>query len=235
MRTWIAVALAAALTGTAFAQKEKKDAGKAPALATEEAKVLYALGVALSNSITAFDLTPAESAFVAMGLQDGVAGRKLQVDMSAYGPKIQELDRARTAVRLEAQKKKNAVFLEAAAKEKNAVRAPSGVIYTEMKAGTGTSPTPADSVKAHYVGALTDGTVFDSSYKKGQPLEFNLTGGVIPCWTEVVQKLKPGGKARAVCPPETAYGDDGRPPRIPGGSILVFEIELVEVVAATRP
>jgi FKBP-type peptidyl-prolyl cis-trans isomerase FkpA len=80
----------------------------------------------------------------------------------------------------------------------------------------------------HYEGKLVDGTVFDSSLRRGEPATFPLNG-VIPCWTEGVQQIKVGGKARLVCPPETAYGERGSPPRIPGGSTLVFEVELLDI------
>jgi FKBP-type peptidyl-prolyl cis-trans isomerase FkpA len=83
-------------------------------------------------------------------------------------------------------------------------------------------------VKVNYRGTLIDGTEFDSSYKRGQPAQFPLSG-VIRCWTEGVQKMKVGGKARLVCPSEIAYGDSGHPPTIPGGATLIFEIELLEI------
>src|SRR5262249_43642691 len=114
----------------------------------------------------------------------------------------------------------------------NEVKTASGLIYTELKAGSGPSPAATDTVKVNYKGTLPDGTEFDSSYKRGQPAEFPLMG-VIPCWTEGVQKMKVGEKARLVCPSNIAYGDQGRPPTIPGGSTLVFEIELMAI--STKP
>jgi FKBP-type peptidyl-prolyl cis-trans isomerase FkpA len=86
-------------------------------------------------------------------------------------------------------------------------------------------------VKVHYRGTLTDGTEFDSSIARGQPAEFPLNG-VIPCWTEGVQRMKVGGKARLVCPANIAYGDQGRPGTIPGGATLLFDVELLEIKAA---
>ena len=86
-------------------------------------------------------------------------------------------------------------------------------------------------MKVHYKGTLIDGTEFDSSYKRGQPAEFPLNG-VIPCWTEGVQKMKVGGKAKLVCPSDIAYGDRGAPPKIPPGATLVFEVELLDVKPA---
>jgi FKBP-type peptidyl-prolyl cis-trans isomerase len=84
-------------------------------------------------------------------------------------------------------------------------------------------------VKVHYEGRFTDGKVFDSSIKRNEPAVFPLNG-VIPCWTEAVQLMKVGGKAQVTCPPDLAYGDEGRPPQMRGGATLVFDIELLEVV-----
>src|SRR5581483_6942048 len=102
----------------------------------------------------------------------------------------------------------------------------SGLVLVPMKDGSGESPKPTDRVKVHYHGTLIDGKVFDSSVQRGQPATFGLNQ-VIPCWTEGVQKLKVGGKAKLVCPSDIAYGDSGRPPQIPGGATLVFEVELL--------
>ena len=113
----------------------------------------------------------------------------------------------------------------AAAKE---VKTPSGLIYTELKPGSGPSPTATDTVKVNYRGTLADGTEFDSSYKRGQPAEFPLNR-VIACWTEGVQKMKVGGKAKLVCPPSIAYGDRGAGGAVPPGATLTFEVELLEI------
>jgi FKBP-type peptidyl-prolyl cis-trans isomerase FkpA len=119
-------------------------------------------------------------------------------------------------------------FLEKAATEKGAVKTGSGLVYKSLKEGTGASPAATDRVKVHYRGTLPDGTEFDSSYKRGTPAEFPLNG-VIPCWTEGVQKMKVGGKAQLVCPPEIAYGNRGAGKVIPPNATLVFEVELLGV------
>src|SRR4051794_2860236 len=120
-------------------------------------------------------------------------------------------------------------FLDKAAAEPGATRTSSGLVYRELKTGTGASPTATDTVKVNYRGTLVDGTEFDSSYKRNEPLQFALNR-VIPCWTEGVQKMKVGGKSRLVCPSQIAYGDRGQP-GIPGGAALVFEIELLDILA----
>ncbi len=126
---------------------------------------------------------------------------------------------------------KEQAYLDKAAAEPGAVKTASGLIYTELRPGTGALPKASDTVKVNYRGTLTDGTEFDSSYKRNEPTEFPLDH-VIPCWTEGVQRMKVGGKARLVCPSSLAYGDRGAPPSIPGGSTLIFEIELLSVNGA---
>lgn len=120
-------------------------------------------------------------------------------------------------------------YLDQAAAAKGAVKTASGAIVITLKKGTGAQPTRSSTVKVHYTGKLIDGKVFDSSVERGAPATFPLSR-VIPCWTEGVQKMKTGGKARLVCPPEIAYGAGGAPPVIPPNAVLDFEIELLSVV-----
>jgi FKBP-type peptidyl-prolyl cis-trans isomerase FkpA/FKBP-type peptidyl-prolyl cis-trans isomerase FklB len=202
-----------------------------PELKTEEQKTLYALGLALAQNLASFTLTPAELEVVKAGLTDGIVDkdRQKQVDLQVYGPKIQELQRGRAAVVAAAERKAGQAFVDKAAAEKGATKTPSGVIVTTIKPGTGPSPAATDKVKVHYQGTLMDGTVFDSSVQRGEPATLPL-GNVIKCWSEGVAQMKVGGKSRIVCPPDTAYGDRGAPPRIKPGATLVFEVELLEIV-----
>jgi FKBP-type peptidyl-prolyl cis-trans isomerase FkpA len=121
----------------------------------------------------------------------------------------------------------NAV-IEAAAKEAGSVVTPSGLVYRSLKDGTGTSPAASDKVKVHYRGTFPDGREFDSSYKRGEPIEFPL-GNVIKCWTEGVQRMKVGGKAKLTCPPAIAYGERGAGGVIPPNATLLFEVELLGI------
>lgn len=105
---------------------------------------------------------------------------------------------------------------------------PSGVIVQTLTKGTGPSPKAGDTVKVHYRGTLPDGKEFDSSYKRGQPISFPLNR-VIPCWTEGVQKMQVGGKAKLTCPAASAYGERGVPGTIPPNSTLNFEVELLGI------
>jgi FKBP-type peptidyl-prolyl cis-trans isomerase FkpA len=116
----------------------------------------------------------------------------------------------------------------AAAQEAGAQVSPSGMVYRSLKDGTGASPSASDKVKVHYRGTLPDGKEFDSSYKRNEAIEFPLNR-VIPCWTEGVQRMKVGGKAKLTCPPATAYGERGAGGVIPPNATLLFEVELLAI------
>ncbi|PKO62382.1 MAG: peptidylprolyl isomerase [Betaproteobacteria bacterium HGW-Betaproteobacteria-18] len=118
--------------------------------------------------------------------------------------------------------------LEAAAKEPGAVVTASGLVYLSMKDGTGDSPKASDTVKVNYRGTFPDGREFDSSYKRNQAIEFPLRN-VIPCWTEGVQRMKVGGKAKLTCPSALAYGPRGAGSDIPPNATLLFEVELLGI------
>ncbi len=198
-----------------------------PPAMTEEQKTLYAIGLSVARSLSVFDLTAAEFEFVKQGLADAQAGKKNDIDLTSYNSKIQELARTRRKISGEKQVGAGKDFLEKAAKEKGAVKTASGMVYTSLSEGKGESPKAVDVVKVNYRGMLIDGKEFDSSYKRGKPLEFKLDN-VIKCWTEGVQKMKPGGKAKLVCPPNLAYGDNGAGEMILPGATLAFEVELLE-------
>ncbi|CAB9508394.1 FKBP-type 22 kDa peptidyl-prolyl cis-trans isomerase [Seminavis robusta] len=119
-------------------------------------------------------------------------------------------------------------FLAAKEKEAGVVKLPSGLLYKELKAGTGKSPSISSPCKCHYAGALIDGTEFDSSYKRGEPLTL-APNQVIKGWTEAMQLMKEGAKWELYIPSELGYGDRGAGGAIPGGAALVFTMELLEV------
>ena len=120
-----------------------------------------------------------------------------------------------------------ALALPAHAADAKEEKTASGIGITTLKEGAGANPKASDTVKVHYRGTLENGQEFDSSYKRGQPATFPLSR-VIPCWTEGVQKIKVGGKARLVCPANLAYGNQNVP-GIPPGSTLIFEVELLDI------
>ncbi len=198
---------------------------------TDEEKTIYALGLSIYQSLTPFGLSPTELAMVKQAMTDAAAG-KPAVDLKTWGPNIQALAQTR-AVRIAAQQKAaSQTYLDKAAAEPGAVKTPSGLIYRELRPGTGASPKPTDTVKVNYRGTLVNGTEFDSSYSRHEPAQFPLNG-VVPCWTEGLQLMKVGGKGTLVCPSALAYGDQGRP-GIPGGAALIFEIELLDIVGAAQ-
>jgi FKBP-type peptidyl-prolyl cis-trans isomerase FkpA len=200
----------------------------APQPVTDDEKTVYSLGLSVYKALLQFDLTPAELALVRQAIIDAEAN-KPAVDLSAWGPKIDALAKARVAQITEREKAASAAYLTKAAAEPGMVKTESGLIYHEDRAGTGASPMATDTVRVNYAGKLVNGTEFDSSYKRNEPAQFALNG-VIKCWTEGVQKMKVGGKSTLICPSDLAYGDQGRP-SIPGGATLIFEIELLDVVA----
>ena len=122
-----------------------------------------------------------------------------------------------------------AFSLQASAAEPKEAKTVSGIVITTLKEGTGAGPRSSDTVKVHYRGTLVSGKEFDSSYGRGQPSTFPLNR-VIPCWTEGLQTMKIGGKAKLLCPPNLAYGSRGIPGTIPADSTLIFEVELLEIV-----
>lgn len=233
-----------ALVLTAFLAGCQKDAGAAaPAaeaakpgaeLKTDDEKTLYAMGIVMGRNLGSLGLSEAEMAILTQGMTDEVLGKPRKAELEQYGPKIQAFAQGKAAAMASKEKQASEAFLAKAAGEKGAVKKPSGLIYTEIAAGTGPSPTATDAVKVHYTGKLIDGTVFDSSVQRGQPAEFTL-GGVIPCWQEGVAMMKKGGKAQLVCPSELAYGDAGSPPKIKPGATLIFDVELLDIGKPAAP
>jgi FKBP-type peptidyl-prolyl cis-trans isomerase FkpA len=217
----------AAPTAKTAPQSASAPKAAAPVLETDEEKTVYALGLQVYRSLAQFDLSPAELELIERALADATAG-KPAVDVNEWAPRLQPFGQARSARVAEKQKAASKAYLAKAAAEPGAIKTESGLIYMDLQPGTGASPKASDSVKVNYRGTLIDGTEFDSSYKRNQPAQFPLSG-VIRCWTEGVQKMKVGGKARLVCPSDIAYGDTGHPPAIPGGATLIFEIELLEI------
>jgi FKBP-type peptidyl-prolyl cis-trans isomerase FkpA len=202
-----------------------------PALENDDQKTLYTIGLVIGSNIEAqlgqLDLSAAENAVVLAGLNDVLNTRDSRVDIDTYGPKIQTFVSARAEKQLAAEREASAAYVASQAREAKAQRNESGSIFIPLAEGSGASPKASDTVRVHYHGTLRDGEVFDSSRDDGEPVEFRLDG-VIPCWTENVQKMKVGGKAKLVCPASTAYGDSG-PSGIPGGAALTFEVELLGI------
>lgn len=241
-RSVIASVLFLSVALPASAQDAKPAAPKAPAKAaaapgapeSEKDKTLYALGLVISRNLGGFSLTPAELSVVQSGIADGVLGKAPKVDIETYGPKLQDLAKARMAAAAAVEKKAGAAFLEKEAAQPGVKKQATGFLYRETKAGTGATPKATDKVKVHYKGTLADGTTFDSSIDRNEPVTFALNG-VIPCWTQGLQLMKEGGAARLVCPSDLAYGDNGRPPVIKPGATLIFDVQLLSIEKDAPP
>jgi FKBP-type peptidyl-prolyl cis-trans isomerase FkpA/FKBP-type peptidyl-prolyl cis-trans isomerase FklB len=198
---------------------------------TDEEKTLYALGLAINQSLGNFSLSEAEFEIVKAGITDGFHKKPSKVDLQAFGIKISQLQQARAQVIADAEKKAGAAFIEKVSAESGAKKTESGAILKTIKEGNGASPKMTDMVKVHYQGTLIDGTVFDSSAKQGEPAMLRVNE-MSKCWVEGIQQIKVGGKSKLVCPSSLAYRDKGLPPLIKPGATLVFEIELLEIIAS---
>ena len=219
----VAPALAGEKEEDAAAQERVDKAG--------EAETLYALGALLGQKLIGFHLRAREQATVKRGFADAVAGRKLKLpeaDLELWGPKVDAAMGRRITPEISAAQEKGKAFADLEARQPGAVRTATGLVLRTLTPGSGRAPVASDTVKVVYEGKLIDGKVFDSSAAHGGSAEMHLNQ-VIPCWTEGLQKMKTGEKARLVCPSAIAYGVQGRPPQIPGGATLVFDVELVEV------
>lgn len=195
---------------------------------TEEDKTIYALGLAMARSLHNIGLTETELRVLVDGLKDSVLQRPTKVEMYEYSRRIPVFMKDRSKATVARETAASAPFLKAEAEKPGAVKTGSGLIYIEVKQGQGATPVATDTVTVHYHGTLRDGTVFDSSVDRGDPATFALNR-VIPGWTEGLQRMKAGGKARLVCPANIAYGNEGSPPRILGGAVLVFDVELIAI------
>ena len=210
------------------------DAGDSPvegatAVTNEEDDVLYFIGSRSADVLDPLALSEAEKAMVLRGFREALEGNARALDRTVYEPKLQQLFAARTAAAAAAEAEAGKGFIAEAAAREGAVVTESGLVLIVTEEGTGASPSAEDTVRVHYHGTLRDGTVFDSSVERGEPAQFPLNR-VIPCWSEGVAMLKVGSKATLVCPPDIAYGERGAGDRIPGGAVLEFDVELLEIV-----
>ena len=192
-------------------------------------KISYALGLGIGQQLKSMniedfsieDFTKSISD-VMSGKETAISSREAQVMLNEYFQK-KEKEQAQTAIA------EGKVYLEQNAKRDGVTQTKSGLQYEVLTEGTGKSPKATDTVRCHYEGRLLDGTVFDSSYKRGEPADFGLNQ-VIPGWTEGVQLMKEGAKFRFHIPYLLAYGERGAGAQIPPYSTLVFDVELIKVL-----
>lgn len=198
-------------------------------LKTEDDKTFYAMGFMLGSNLQRLNLTDHELSALYKGLTDSAKGKKSEAELQIYQPKIQMMFKARMEkVAKEEQGRGDQFIKDYMAKHPEAKKTESGLVYRVITAGSDKKPKAEDTVKVHYHGTLTNGEVFDSSVERGDQITFPLNR-VIKGWTEGLQLIGEGGKIELVIPPALAYGDQGAPPKIPGGATLKFEVELFEV------
>ncbi|HXQ81859.1 MAG TPA: FKBP-type peptidyl-prolyl cis-trans isomerase [Opitutaceae bacterium] len=234
----------------AAAQGTKGDApGQAPAPATAQApapalaqapsytdsQLLEEFGWFFGKKTGLADLgfTQTEADAIARGVLEALNGKESPYQPQKIGPAMDEFIQKKQTALLQSLRAKNlgeaTAFFAKLKANKDVVELPDGLRYEILKPGDGIPPKPTDTVRVNYTGTLLNGNVFDSSTQRGQPAEFELSK-VIPGWTEGLQKTSKGGKIKLYVPPQLGYGDDGRP-GIPPGSVLIFEVELLDVRA----
>jgi FKBP-type peptidyl-prolyl cis-trans isomerase FklB len=209
------------------------EAQDASALKTQKDKVSYAIGLDIGRNMKKQEID-IDSNLLFKGLKEGLSGEKpLMTDqevsdvMNAFRKDLMAKQQERQKLQGEKNKKEGAAFLAENKKKEGVVTLPSGLQYKVIKAGTGKKPKSTESVTVNYKGTLLDGTEFDSSYKRGKPASFGVTG-VIKGWTEALQLMEEGAKWQLVIPADLAYGERG-PANIGPNSVLIFEVELVSV------
>jgi len=203
-------------------------------LETTKDKVSYSIGLDLGKYLSSMK-EKVDFDILKQGIDDGFAGAEpklTQEEMTAAQEEFAATIKAEQQAKLEEVKQKNSeagkAYLEENKAKEGVVVTESGLQYEVLQEGDGDKPTPEDTVKVDYVGTLIDGTEFDSSISRGEPVTFPV-GQVIPGWTEALQEMKVGSKHRVVIPPELAYGETGAPPVIEPNSVLIFEITLLGI------
>ncbi len=191
-------------------------------------EILYAMGAILGARAGSYGFSAKELARVQRGFADASAGRKLKLketELEEWGPRVDAMLQRRGNPRLAGEKARGLKIAEAEAKEGGAETLEGGLVFRSLSPGEGESPKATDRVRVKYEGRTSDGKVFDSSAGAEVPID-----KVVRCWTLGLPKMKVGGKARLVCPSTLAYGDQGRPPQVPGGGTVVFDIELLAIL-----
>jgi FKBP-type peptidyl-prolyl cis-trans isomerase len=206
---------------------------------TEMDKVSYVIGTQIGGYLKK-DEVEVNLELLVQGIKDALEGKELALDQAQIQKIYSSFQQRINAKRFAKQKKEAAenlaagtAFLEANKAKEGVKVLPSGLQYKVITEGTGKTPTADDKVKTHYRGTLIDGTEFDSSYKRGKPVEFPVKG-VIKGWVEALQLMKEGAKWELYIPANLAYGQRAKP-GIPVNSTLVFEIELIEIVKPPEP
>ena len=224
---WMAVVGVVLLTGAAWAEE-------AAVLKNQKDKVSYGIGMNIGKSLKK-DAVDVDIDLLVKGLKDSLSGgqtlmsdEEYRATLTAFQKEMMEKQAEAAKALAEKNKKEGEMFLAENGKKEGVVTLPSGLQYKVIKSGTGKTPKPDDTVETHYRGTLVDGTEFDSSYKRGQTATFPVSG-VIPGWTEALQKMKEGDKWQLFVPSSLAYGERGAGRDIGPNATLIFEVELIAV------
>lgn len=233
------LALVAAVSLTACAQNGGGQAEPVE-LATDGQKFSYSAGYEIGGRLQQMGEVDIDLVALSAGLADAYKGDEARLsneEMAAVKQAVYKAAADKRNAEMQAQADTNAqegqAFLAENGKREGVMTTESGLQYEILEAGEGDAPAAVDTVVVHYTGTLLDGSEFDSSHKRGQPATFRLNG-VIKGWTEGLQLLKPGGKAKLFIPPELAYGERGAGAMIGPNQTLVFEVELLEVQKAEQ-
>jgi len=218
----------------AAGDKAAVDSGKYPGLPTEKEQVSYTIGMAMGKQLTEIkDEVNLDT--IVKGMRSQIAGEKLLLNdeqaksvMEGFGQKMQAKQIAKMMADSKTNLESGAKFLAENGKKQGVVTTPSGLQYQVLTAGTGAKPAADSGVKVHYKGSLLEGKTFDSSYDRGEPATMPLQG-VIPGWAEGLQLMPVGSKYKFWIPSALAYGEQG-PPAIGPNQVLVFEVELLDIV-----
>ncbi len=192
-------------------------------------KISYAFGMVIGHNLKSMNVTQMNGDDFARAINDVLAGRKAELSDAEAQQLVNQFLQTQQEEMSKAARADGEAFLADNAKKDDVVVLPSGLQYTVLRAGDGKKPAATDSVKCHYEGTLIDGTVFDSSYRRGEPATFPLNG-VIAGWTEGLQLMGEGAKFRFFIPYHLAYGERGAGQSIPPYAALIFDVELLEVV-----
>jgi FKBP-type peptidyl-prolyl cis-trans isomerase len=210
-----------------FGCKDGASSAGDPPAGSLDKDVSYAFGMNVGSSLKQSSLKPDYDAF-SQGLKDVLEDRETRFTQEEAVSKIQEAFDAIMEKQNEGLRQEEIDFLAENSKKAGISITSSGLQYEVISEGTGAKPGRDDTVRVNYEGTFTDGTVFDSSYQRGEPVEFPLSG-VIPGWTEGIQLMSEGARYRFYIPSDLAYGPQGRP-SIPPYSPLIFEVELISIV-----
>ncbi len=199
---------------------------EASELATEDDRTLYALGLSLAEAVSGFRLSGSELELVSKGLADGVLDRSPRVSADACRARIDALAAARTESAFQQRERAGRAYRkEVLASRQDAVQTPSGAIAIRVRGGSGARPELPDSVKITYSGSLADGTVFERT-QPGKSLAISVSRAAVPCLTEGLLSMRVGSRLRLLCLPHRDFVH----PKVPVGSTLVYDIELLEIL-----